>query len=150
MSLQTPAAKMSKSDADPRSRILLTDSAEEIRRKVMAAKTDSTNAVSYDRAARPGVSNLLELWASFDPARRSPEALAEDLGGRKATLKDLKTAVADVLVGEIPAIGVRYREFLGRDGGEYLDEVEDRGARAARKSADGTMEVVKRAVGLSR
>ncbi|OIW33947.1 tryptophanyl-tRNA synthetase [Coniochaeta ligniaria NRRL 30616] len=150
MSLQTPTSKMSKSDTDPRSRILLTDSAEEIHKKIMAAKTDSTNAVSYDRAARPGVANLLELWASFDARGRGPEMLAEELGGQKASLKDLKTSVADVLVEEIPAIGVRYREFLEKDGGRYLDEVEEEGARVARKSADETMEIVKRAVGLSR
>lgn len=148
MSLQNPAQKMSKSDADPRSRILLTDSAEEIRAKIMAARTDSTNAVSYDRVARPGVSNLLDLWACFDPRGRAPEALAEELRG--ASLRDLKLAVADVLVEEIPAIGERYREFLGRDRGRYLDEVEARGASVARRSAEGTMEVVRRAVGLSR
>lgn len=150
MSLQTPTSKMSKSDTDPRSRILLTDSAEEIWKKIMAAKTDSTNAVSYDRAGRPGVSNLLELWASFDGQRRGPETLAEVLAGQKASLKDLKTSVADVLVEEIPAIGARYREFLGKDGGRYLDEVEHEGARIARQNADETMDIVKRAVGLSR
>ncbi|KAH8910163.1 tryptophanyl-tRNA synthetase [Coniochaeta sp. PMI_546] len=150
MSLQNPTSKMSKSDTDPRSRILLTDSAEEIRKKIMAAKTDSTNGVSYDRTERPGVSNLLELWASFDKDGRSPETLAEKLREQKATLKDLKMSVADVLVEEIPVIGVRYREFLEKDGGKYLDEVEDKGARVARESAGETMQIVKRAVGLSR
>lgn len=148
MSLQNPSQKMSKSDADARSRILLTDSPAEIRAKVMAARTDSTNAVSYHRGARPGVSNLLDLWACFDSRGRAPEALAEELRG--ASLGDLKVAVADVLVEEIPGIGERYRAFLGRDGGRYLDEVEERGAGAARRSAEGTMEVLRRAVGLSR
>lgn len=148
MSLQTPLTKMSKSDTDPRSRILLTDSAADIRKKIMAAKTDSTNAVSYDRARRPGVSNLIELWACFDG--RTPEVLADELAGQKVSLKDLKTKIADVLVEEIPPIGERYREFLGRDGGGYLDEVEERGAEAARRSAGETMERVKRAVGLLR
>ncbi|KAB5570439.1 tryptophanyl-tRNA synthetase [Coniochaeta sp. 2T2.1] len=150
MSLQTPSSKMSKSDADPRTRVLLTDSAEAIRGKIMAAKTDSTNAVSYDRTGRPGVSNLLELWACFDARGRNPEQLAEELGGEKASLKDLKVRVADVLVGEIPEIGERYREFLERDGGRYLDEVEEKGAEVARESAGATMEIVKRAVGLLR
>ena len=116
----------------------------------MAAKTDSTNAVSYDRDGRPGVSNLLELWACFDEQRRSPEQLAEELEGQQTSLKDLKVRVADVLVNEIPGIGERYREFLGRNGGRYLDEVEARGAEVARASAEVTMEIVKRAVGLSR
>jgi tryptophanyl-tRNA synthetase len=151
MSLQSPTSKMSKSDTDPRSRILLTDSAEEIRAKVMAAKTDSTNAVSYDRAERPGVSNLLDLWASFDDvAKRSPEALAQEMAKGKATLKDLKAQVADVLVERIPPIGERYREVLGRRGGRYLTEVEKRGTGVARLSAGQTMRYVKNAVGLSK
>jgi len=150
MSLQTPTSKMSKSDTDPRSRILLTDSADEIRKKIMAAKTDSAaNAVSYDRTGRPGVSNLLELWASFDAAGRSPEALAAGMAEGKGSLKDLKVQVADVLVEEIPPIGERYRAFLERDGGRYLDEVEARGAAVAIANAAETMEIVKRAVGLS-
>ena len=142
---------MSKSDADPRSRILLTDSAAEIRKKINAAKTDSAaNAVSYDRPARPGVSNLLELWASFDARGRSPEALAAGMAEGKASLKDLKAAVAEVLVERIPPIGERYREFLGREGGRYLDEVERQGAAVANANAGETMEIVRRAVGLSR
>ena len=47
MSLQQPHLKMSKSDnPDPKSRILITDDAESIKRKIMSALTDSTNTVS--------------------------------------------------------------------------------------------------------
>jgi tryptophanyl-tRNA synthetase len=140
---------MSKSDPDPRSRILLTDSAAEIRQKITAARTDSVNAVSFDRAARPGVSNLLELWACFDSSRRGPEALAAELAAAGASLRDLKDGVGKVLAEEIPVIGERYRMFLEKDGGDYLDEVQAVGAVAARRNAEGTMEVVRRAVWLS-
>lgn len=52
---------MSKSAADSRSRILLSDSRDEIASKIRKAVTDSEGHISYDPAGRPGVSNLLRI-----------------------------------------------------------------------------------------
>jgi tryptophanyl-tRNA synthetase len=150
MSLQTPTSKMSKSETDPRSRILLSDTADEIRKKITAARTDSTNTISYDPAIRPGVSNLLEMWSSFDARRRSPEVLAASLAAEEANLKDLKEKTGDVLASVLPEIGDRYRMFLDSQGGAYLDEVQAAGAEVARRNAERTMDAVRHAVGLSR
>jgi tryptophanyl-tRNA synthetase len=146
MSLQTPTAKMSKSDTDPRSRILLTDSPAEIRKKVMSALTDSTNAVSYDPVGRPGVANLLGLLALFEGS--SAEVLAQEMASQGAKLKDLKGRVADAVVAAMDGVGERFREILGRDGGRYLNDVAEEGARKARGNADETMRIVRDAVGL--
>ncbi|RQM06458.1 hypothetical protein DH86_00002299, partial [Scytalidium sp. 3C] len=77
MSLQDPQQKMSKSHADVRSRILITDTPEDIHRKIMAALTDSTNSVSYEPETRPGVANLLHLLSYFDGDQRTPAVLGE-------------------------------------------------------------------------
>merc|ERR1711939_634674 len=61
MSLKRPTQKMSKSDADPKSRILITDTREEIHAKVKGAITDSEPGISFDPEKRPGVSNLIEI-----------------------------------------------------------------------------------------
>ena len=94
MSLKTPLTKMSKSDADPASRILLTDTASETSLKIKRAVTDSTNSITYDPSARPGVANLLRLLSHFDTAQRTPEQLAGELGSDGASLKVLKERVA--------------------------------------------------------
>lgn len=52
---------MSKSDPDPKSRILLTDPPEQILEKLKKAVTDFTSAVYYDSTTRPGVSNLISI-----------------------------------------------------------------------------------------
>ncbi|TPX09819.1 uncharacterized protein E0L32_009010 [Thyridium curvatum] len=151
MSLQQPTQKMSKSHADPRSRILLTDSPAEVRKKLMSALTDSTNAVSYDPAARPGVANLLELLSIFEgetEATPTPEELAAEMAAAGATLKTLKERVGDAVVDGIGGIRERYLELLNRDGGRYLDEVEAKGAEKARASAEETMKDVRSVVGL--
>jgi tryptophanyl-tRNA synthetase len=146
MSLQEPHLKMSKSHADPRSRILITDSADEIHRKVMSALTDSTNSVSYDPEGRPGVSNLLHLWSHFDTEGRSPKDLA--LACQDMNLRTFKTKVAEIIAAALAPIRTRYAQLMAEDGGAYIDHVEEEGAKKARESADATMEIVREAVGL--
>lgn len=96
MSLQSPSSKMSKSDPNPASRILLTDSPSQIRKKILSALTDSTNAVTYDPISRPGVSNLLSLLSLFE--NKKPEELAAKMASQGAKLKDLKERVAEGVV----------------------------------------------------
>lgn len=62
-SLREPLKKMSKSHPDPRSRIELTDSADEIVEKVKKSVTDFTSEVTYEPETRAGVSNLVALHA---------------------------------------------------------------------------------------
>lgn len=60
-SLRDPTKKMSKSDADVRSRITLLDKPDEILEKVKKALTDFTSAVTYEPDTRMGVANLLTM-----------------------------------------------------------------------------------------
>ncbi|KAK3368207.1 hypothetical protein B0H63DRAFT_72486 [Podospora didyma] len=146
MSLQNPAQKMSKSDPNARSRILITDSVPEITKKIMSTKTDMTPTVSYDPATRPGVSNLLEILSHFDPRDRGAAELAvsSDLAG--APLAELKKRVVDAVAGELVPIGQRFEEFMSRPG--YLDKVVRQGGERARESAEATMRIVRAAVEL--
>jgi tryptophanyl-tRNA synthetase len=147
MSLQRPLHKMSKSDPDPRSRILFTDTSSEMRKKVMSSLTDSTNAVSYDPVNRPAVSNLLELLSHFDSRGRSPAELAApdgDLAG--APLKELKTRVADAVEAELAGVRERFLAFLAKK--DYLDRVIEEGGEKARQNAEETMKDVRSVVEL--
>lgn len=147
MSLQQPTQKMSKSHTDPRSRILITDSPDEIRKKITSALTDMTNAVSYDPVNRPGVSNLLQLLSLLeDDGRRGPAELAGELAG--ANLKMLKDRVGDAAVRSMEGVRERYYDFMQKDGGKFLDEVQEVGAAKARESAAKTMEIVRSAMGI--
>jgi tryptophanyl-tRNA synthetase len=145
MSLQEPHLKMSKSHSDPRSRILITDSSEEIHRKLMSAVTDSTNSVSYDPKNRPGVSNLLHLLSHFDSQERS----AQELGTvySKLTLKDLKITISDTISARLSDTRERYKQILSEDAGAYVDHIEKKGAKKARENAEATMVAVREAVG---
>lgn len=152
MSLTNPTAKMSKSDANPSSRILLTDEPDVVRKKISRALTDSDiNTVTYDPAARPGVSNLLEILTILEEGQKTtttPAETARQFDGVQRPLKVLKERAAEAVVREFGDVRERYRELLEKRGGAWLDEIEAVGAEKARANADATMKRVKEAIGL--
>lgn len=64
MSLQDPTRKMSKSESDS-SFVLLSDTKDNILDKFKRAVTDSDDKICYDKANKPAISNLLEIYAGF-------------------------------------------------------------------------------------
>ena len=61
--LQEPTKKMSKSERGDTGTIFIEDTEEEIRKKIKRAVTDSENLIKYDPENKPGVSNLLTIYA---------------------------------------------------------------------------------------
>ncbi|KAI4699557.1 hypothetical protein J4E81_004581 [Alternaria sp. BMP 2799] len=146
MSLTEPTKKMSKSDPKPKSRILITDSREEIHAKLKTALTDSIEGVSYDRENRPGVSNLVDLMYHFDESlAASPEDLASDL--RTLSMRALKEKVADTVDSGISDVRECYQELMSGDQKELIGHAEE-GAQRAEKIAERTIERVRNAMGI--
>ncbi|KAJ6439974.1 tryptophanyl-tRNA synthetase [Purpureocillium lavendulum] len=145
MSLTDPTSKMSKSHKSERSRILITDTPDEIRAKISSALTDSQAGISYDMATRPGISNLLDILSIFDAHQRSPAELAEAYS--QTHPRQFKAMVADSIIQGLHGIRSRFLELLDSDS-TYLDYAEAQGARKARENAEETMEMVRSAVGL--
>jgi tryptophanyl-tRNA synthetase len=141
MSLQNPQAKMSKSDPDPNSRLNLLDEPDLIRKKIRASVTDSDRTVRYDWDEKPGVSNLLELFA-FSSGRSVAELEEEFANAGYGKFKD---AVAEAMVEKLTPIRTRFKAM---EDGEVA-RLMQKGALDARARAEGTMVVVRRAVGLT-
>lgn len=141
MSLQDPTSKMSKSDPNVSSRILLADEPETIEKKVRSAVTDSETAVAYDWERKPGISNLLELFSSF--SGRSVDSLVDEYGD--GGYGKFKQAVADAVIEGLTPIRTRYKQL---DDGEVA-RIMERGALDARGKAEKWMASVREAVGLS-
>lgn len=145
MSLNDPTSKMSKSSKSERSRILITDTPEQIKKKVSSAVTDSISGISYDAVERPGISNLLDILSMFDPKGRAASELGEAF--HDLSPKQLKDLVSDHVVSGLDGIRQRYTQLLSSDQ-SYLDKVEAEGTRKAQKSAADTMELVREAMGM--
>src|SRR5437763_1340313 len=90
MDLQEPTNKMSTTLSSEQGAVFIADDADVIRKKFKSAVTDSEREIRYDPAAKPGVSNLLEIMsvATGEPI----EALEQRFDG--AGYGDLKEAVA--------------------------------------------------------
>jgi len=80
-SLKQPTLKMSKSEPNAESRIDLTDGPDVIRAKLRKAHTDMTRGITYDPVNRPGVSNLVDIYAAFKDV--TPEQAVSDAHGTK-------------------------------------------------------------------
>lgn len=148
MSLKAPTQKMSKSHTDPRSRILLTDSADDIRTKIKGALTDSTSAnITYDAVNRPGIANLIEILRHVSGTNEDFEAIARE--HETVGLKAFKEHVGEEVVAHLAPIRARYLELMGgARGAADLDEIARRGAEGARANAQATMRRVRAAVGI--
>lgn len=75
-SLRDPTKKMSKSDPDPKSCILLTDGPEMIREKMKKAITDFTSELTYEPDARPAIANLITMHSLI--TKKEPEVLVRE------------------------------------------------------------------------
>ncbi|MFC4329980.1 tryptophan--tRNA ligase [Streptomyces andamanensis] len=140
MNLQDPTSKMGKSDDTGPGIVYLLDEPEAVRKKVMRAVTDSGQDVVHDRAARPGVTNLLEILAAC--AGGDPEDLAASYSSYGALKKDTAEAVVEVL----RPVQERHRELCADPG--YLEQVLRAGAEKARTMARPTVDAAYRAIGL--
>ncbi|OQE43658.1 hypothetical protein PENCOP_c003G03609 [Penicillium coprophilum] len=143
MSLKEPTSKMSKSHADEKSRIILTDSPAEIRKKIKVALTDSEPSITYDPISRPGVSNLIEILSHLEGI--SCEEIAADF--HTASLRSLKEHVADRIAYHLQEIRDRYITIMDDKTG-YLESVAEEGAEAAQANSRETMRQVRDAMGL--
>jgi tryptophanyl-tRNA synthetase len=142
MDLQDPTSKMSKSIESPQGTVLMLDPPEAITKKVKSAVTDSGTDVRYDPAAKPGVSNLLEIYAAATGSDVTAAAVEFDGQGYGA----FKASVADALIELLAPVRDRY-DALAADPAEVNRQL-DRGAEKARAIAGPVLERIRRAVGL--
>jgi tryptophanyl-tRNA synthetase len=140
--LQHPESKMSKSTESPQGTILVLDSPASITKKVKSAVTDSGAEVRFDPDEKPGVSNLLALYASATETTVHG-AEAEFVGQQYGAFKG---AVAEALVEYLRPVRERYEE-LAADPAE-VTRILAAGAEKAQSIAVVTMDRVRRATGL--
>ena len=93
-SLTDPTKKMSKSTADEKSKILLSDDPQVAAKKIMSATTDSLGEIHFNFETQPGISSLLQILALL--SNRSQEEVNAEWEG-KTSYGDFKKAVAEVV-----------------------------------------------------
>ena len=143
MSLQEPTKKMSKSDDNQTATVYLLDTPKDIEKKIKRAQTDSDNAVRYDREAKPGISNLTDIFAALTD--KSHEEIERAYAGQG--YGTFKKDVAEATISVLEPIQKRYAELIDTP---ELDVILTKGAEKAREKASKTYEAVTKAMGLYR
>ena len=140
MSLSDPTKKMSKSD--PKGDIFLKDEPNIIRKKIMSAVTDTGSDIYYDPINKPGISNLLQIYAALsDVTIEEAQAKFKDIH----QYGEFKKIVADKVLEELVPFQERYKTFLNN---KTINEVLNAGKEKARYVANKTLTKVKKTVGL--
>jgi tryptophanyl-tRNA synthetase len=142
MSLTDPTSKMSKSDPQVKSNVSLLDDENIIRKRIKSAVTDSDPEVRYDIAAKPGISNLLDIMAAC--TNRSVESLVDEYGARGYGA--FKEAVAEAVVEALAPIKDAYNGISNGDARQVLKE----SGQKANDLVQPYQEQVRKAVGLKR
>jgi tryptophanyl-tRNA synthetase len=123
MDLQEPTRKMSKSISSPLGTIYLTDAPAEIDKKIKKAVTDTEGEVRFDWEAKPGLSNLLEIYSSFTGEK------PEEIATRYSRYGDLKSDLSTLVIESLAPIAERYPEL--RANPAQLTSIVEQGAKKA-------------------
>ncbi|HJA62956.1 MAG TPA: tryptophan--tRNA ligase [Candidatus Intestinimonas stercoravium] len=143
MSLTSPESKMSKSDKDPNGCVYVLDKPEDIMRKFKKAVTDSDteHCVRYDKAAKPGVSNLMAIYSSA--TGQTFEEIEREFDGKGYGA--FKPAVGEAVVEMFRPIREETERLLADKA--YLESVYRSGAEKAGYVANKTLRKVYKKVG---
>ncbi len=140
MSLQEPTQKMSKSDPNENSYILLLDPIDTIVKKIKRAVTDSEARVCCGEG-KEGVENLMSIYSSM--TGKTMDQITAEFDGKG--YGDFKAAVAEAVVEVLRPIQEKHADLMKNK--DYLESVYQKGAEIANYTARKTISKVYRKVG---
>ena len=142
MDLQDPTKKMSKSEApDSLGVIQLLDSADDIKKKVSKAVTDSGDSLKSG-ADKPALTNLINIYAGL--SGKIVAEIEQDYGGKGYA--EFKKDLADLAVNTIEPLQKKYQDLYADK--SALDQVLGTGRQTAERIANKKLAEIKRKVGL--
>ncbi len=146
MSLKNGEQKMSKSDPSDYSRISLTDSADQIEKKIKKAKTADTPMPdnNEDVSKLLEVNNLLNIFSGFSEIDKSK--LIEKYKGQN--FSNFKNNLAEVIIEHIKPISKEIDKLMSDKA--YLNQIISSGAEKASEKANVTIKEVYDIVGFVR
>ena len=143
MSLRDGSKKMSKSDPSDYSRIMLTDTADNIAQKIKKAKTDPQPLPSTkeDLKQRPEAENLISIFASLQNS--SIENIISEYAGKE--FSDFKRDLIDLSVSKLGPITTEMNKLMTDT--SYIDSVLNDGKDKAINVAEPVLRKTKEIIG---
>ena len=141
MSLRHPENKMSKSSDDINGTIYFNDEKDIILKKFKSSVTDSENIVKYDPKNKPGISNLIEIYAAVN----DKEISETEKEFENSQYGEFKIAVAETVIDYLDPIKKNFDDLTG----DNLDDIVVSNLKSAKDSAQKTIIEVEEALGIS-
>ena len=141
MSLRHPENKMSKSSDDINGTIYFNDEKDNILKKFKSSVTDSENIVKYDPKNKPGISNLIEIYAAVN----DKEISDTEKEFENSQYGEFKIAVAETVVDYLDPIKKNFDDLTS----ENLEDIVVSNLKSAKDSAQKTIIEVEEALGIS-
>ena len=143
MSLRDGSKKMSKSDPSDYSRIMLTDSADNITQKIRKAKTDPKPLPENitELNSRPEAQNLISIFASLQD--NSIEKIVSEYAGKEFSI--FKKDLADLAASKLEPISGEINKLMGDT--SHLDSILKDGKEKAIAVAEPVLEKTKEIIG---
>ena len=144
MSLRDGTKKMSKSEESDYSRINLKDSADEIKKKVKKAKSDSESIPDNlkELEKKPEALNLLSIYSEISKIKL--EQVLADMSGKEYSF--LKEKLTEILVNEITPVGKEIKKLL--EDKSHLMKILKKGTEKANNIAEENLKNIREKVGL--
>lgn len=140
MSLQDPTKKMSKSDENKNGCILLSDSPDDIVKKLKKAVTDSYSEVKF-RGEHTGIDNLISIYSVI--TGKSVIEIEDEFAGKG--YGDFKKCVAEAVIQELTPIQKKAKEYL--EDKSYLEKCYKDAAREALEISAKNLNIIKEKIG---
>lgn len=141
--LQNPTKKMSKTDENPKGCIMILESPESARKKIMSAVTDSEAKVYFDRENKPGISNLLTIYTSLTDISIDEACKKFENAG----YGEFKREVADSVVSLLEEIQTKYKEIIEND---IIDKILDESNKRVQEISQKKVIEVYKKIGIGR
>jgi tryptophanyl-tRNA synthetase len=132
MGLKNPQKKMSKSEND---HLSLLDNSELVAKKIKEATTDSENKIYYDPEKKPGISNLLTIYALLNNKEiKEAEKELENINYHQ-----FKSKLIDLLSNELKNIQTGHQYYLNK-----IEEMTTKNTDYLRNLASGKIKIIKK------
>ena len=141
MSLRHPEKKMSKSSDDINGTIYFNDEKDNILKKFKSSVTDSENIVRYDLENKPGISNLIEIYAAVN----DKEISETEKEFENSQYGEFKVAVAEAVIEYLDPIKKNFDDLTN----DNLKDFAVSNIKSAKDSAQKTINEVEEALGIS-
>lgn len=141
MSLRHPQNKMSKSSDDINGTIYFNDEKDNILKKFKSSVTDSENIVRYDPKNKPGISNLIEIYAAVN----DKEISDTEKEFENSQYGEFKIAVAETVIDYLDPIKKNFHDLTS----DNLEDIVVSNLKSAKNSAQKTIIEVEEALGIS-